>query len=126
MKYLFLRAANMKRLCVFRLVVSKRSPKKTNITAHFWRITQKKRGDGCNRSTVLLGATVEIGQEKGPSVALDTADSTVEGIDEYIVRTNALYSGRWVSNQHPERYAIAIKASDPGIGVKAYGLKIAE
>ena len=83
----------------------------------------KEKGSGLNRSTVLLGATVEIGQEKGPSVALDTADSTVEGIDEYIVGTNALYSGRWVSNQRPERYAIAIKASDPGISVKAYGLK---
>ena len=58
----------------------------------------------------LESAGVQINQEKGPSVSVDTTDSV------FGASPNGAYPGRWASGNTAE---IGLIANDPGIGISA-------
>ena len=77
--------------------------------------------------TTLLGQSVYIDQEKGPSSALDTTDATFSDCDplyEGLPCINAIYPGVWVSTDGPatKRTVIPVRAFDPGLGISSVKL----
>ncbi len=72
-------------------------------------------GGGVGGENTLTSAQVQIEQEKGPELSLDTTDATVDG-----GRPNILYgSGSWLGPNHG---AFETKSHDPGIGVSFFAL----
>jgi RHS repeat-associated protein len=72
-------------------------------------------GGGVGGENTLTSAQVQIEQEKGPELSLNTTDATVDG-----GRPNILYgSGSWLG---PNRGAFESKAHDPGIGISFFAI----
>ena len=84
-------------------------------------------------STKFSGGGVDIEQDKGPTMTMDTTEPTIEGSEweegpaeklswNSVFYKNALYPGVWVSTKAPSyaSFAIGATASDPGVGVKAW------
>lgn len=63
-------------------------------------------------SSEMSNASVNIVQEKGPSVSLNSTSEKLSG------SPNLLYSGKWVSTKMG-RYAVGASATDPGLGIWA-------
>jgi RHS repeat-associated protein len=61
----------------------------------------------------IKAAAVDVLQEKGPSVSMDTSDEVVNGEE------NALYGGRWASATSG-KWGFEAHASDPGMGIFRY------